>query len=916
MKTRYLISCAAAAILSGSAFAADPASADAAPASASADSSGGVQDIVVTAQRRSQSTQNVPMTLQALTGETLTQFNVATFDDLLKYTPNVTYGSNGPGAGAVFMRGLSAGFVGNQSSATIAPFPNVALYLDDQSMQFPARNADVYMVDMDRVEVLEGPQGTLFGGGAEAGAVRYITNKPKLDKWEGHVEGSYGGTTSGAANSAFNATLNAPVLTDRLAIRATIYHERQGGYIDNVPSNFTRSNIDAGNGYFNIHPTTGSTCPNGLPSSNGLPTGLCALPASQQANGGQYDNHTIAGEDINPVTYDGGRISAKLAISDGWDLLVSESYQNMDAEGSFAQEPVGIDFQPLQKLQTTLFTPSFNKDRYWNSAWTLNGKIGDFHLVYTGAYMTRHIEDQQDYSNYSRTAAGMYYQCTGGGTGWGNSAPTCYSPLGYWHDKVRNTHQSHELRISTPEDKRIRAIAGAYWEQFKIQDVMDFNYKTIPECTTALLAQNLTCSGALQTIPNATTNDPGSKGPNVAFGEDTQRGYKQYAFFGSVDFDILPNLTITGGTRYYNYNEYEVGGQYQTYASNCVNVLVCAVPDTLPVMQNGVLVNPKGNVNIDANNDHVTYHGFKSRAVITWKPRDHTMIYALFSQGFRPGGFNRATKLILPDPADPHGPQFERPNAYAPDSLTNWEAGIKTDLFDHKVQLNLSGYYMIWEGTQIGFYNPAAGFGNTSFVTNGPTYHVKGVELQIVARPMGGLSVQGAATYNDNKQTNSPCFISNVPTSSTFNQCITSQFVGGTVVPVLNPFGQSGGVTPFTPKLQADIRVRYDWDMGTMKWFVTGAAAYTGKMYSEPNTYPSGDGVTGVYGTTQYRYVQPAYATVDASLGFTKGNYTASLFMKNAFNSNASTFTSSPQFIKAEVPVRPRTFGVKVGVDF
>ena len=906
MKATYLMSCAVVALVGASVAYADTPAADAASSADSAASRApgdGVPDIVVTAQRRSQSTQNVPMTLQALTSDTLSQFNVATFDDLLKYTPNVTYGSNGPGAGAIFMRGLSAGFVGNQSSATIAPFPNVALYLDDQSMQFPARNADVYLADMDRVEVLEGPQGTLFGGGAEAGAVRYITNKPKLDKWEGHVEGSYGGTSGGAANSAFTGTINIPVIEDRFAVRATIYHERQGGYIDNVPSSFTRSNVDGGNSYFNIHPTTGNICPNGLPSSDGSATGLCALPASQQSNGGQYDNRSIAAEDFNPVTYQGGRIAAKVQLTDDWDLLVSESLQDMDAQGSSAQEPVGLDFQPLKKLQTTVFNPSFNKDRYWNTAWTLNGKIGDFHLVYTGAYMTRHIEDQQDYTNYSRTAAGMYYQCTGGSTGWGSNTPVCYSPLGYWHDKVRNTHQSHEFRISSPEDKRIRVIAGAYWEDFKIYDVMDFNYKTIPACTSALLAQHVTCSGVVQTIPNTTANEPGLKGPNTAFGEDTQRGYKQYAFFGSVDFDILPNLTLTGGTRYYHYQEFEVGGQYQTYADNCVNVLVCAVAHG-------------GNVNIDNNNDHVTYHGFKSRAVLTWKPAAHTMIYALFSQGFRPGGFNRATKLILPDPLPPHGAQFLRPNGYSPDSLTNWEGGIKTDLLDHKVQLNLSGYYMIWQDTQLGFYNPAAGFGNTSFVTNGPTYHVKGAEVQIVARPTRGLSVQGALTYNDNKQTNSPCFISNVAGSSTFGKCITSQFKGGAVVPVLNPFGLPGGVTPFTPKVQADIRLRYDWDMNGLNWFVTGAAAYTGKMYSEPNTYPSGDAVTGVYGTTQYRYTQPAYTTVDASLGFTKDRYSASLFVKNATNSNASTFTSSPQFIKAEVPVRPRTFGVKIGVDF
>ena len=95
------------------------------------------------------------------------------------------------------MRGLSAGFAGDQSSATFAPFPNVAIYLDDQSMQFPARNLDVYMVDMERIEVLEGPQGTLFGGGAEAGVIRYITNKPKLERHRGQCRGELRHTAHG-----------------------------------------------------------------------------------------------------------------------------------------------------------------------------------------------------------------------------------------------------------------------------------------------------------------------------------------------------------------------------------------------------------------------------------------------------------------------------------------------------------------------------------------------------------------------------------------------------------------------------------------------------------------------------------------------------------------------------------------------
>src|SRR3984957_8552786 len=179
----------------------------------------GVADIVVTAQRRSESVQKVPMTIQALTGKTLSTLNVTTFDSLLKYTPNISYVNNGAGQGEIYMRGLSAGFRGNKSSATVGNFPNVAVYLDDQSMQFPARNVDIYMADMDRVEVLEGPQGTLFGGGAEAGAIRYITNKPKLDRFEGKAEASYGGTSDGAPNASVNAMINVPIIDDKLAVR-------------------------------------------------------------------------------------------------------------------------------------------------------------------------------------------------------------------------------------------------------------------------------------------------------------------------------------------------------------------------------------------------------------------------------------------------------------------------------------------------------------------------------------------------------------------------------------------------------------------------------------------------------------------------------------------------------------------------
>ena len=852
-------------------------------------------EIIVTAQRRDQSLQDVPMTLQALSADSLSKLNVTTFNDLLKYTPNVTFSSNGPGQGAIFMRGLSAGFAGEQSAGTIGGFPNVAIYLDDQSMQFPAHNADVYVADIERVEVLEGPQGTLFGGGAQAGAVRYITAKPKYDRLEGKIEGSFGGTSGGAANGAFNAMINVPIIKDTLAIRAVVYDDHHGGYINNVYSTFTREPSDLGSYYLSY-------------KGNGN-----VLTPGQQVNNGQYNNSAQVAPHANPVDYVGGRVELGWKVAPDWDVLLTESYQSLDTKGTFATQTYSYDYAPLTGLSSTLFVPQYSKDDYWNTAWTVNGKIGDFKVIYTGAYMARHISAQGDYTNYARSTYGIFYQCTGGGNYYWNvgAAPYCYSPTSYWTDQIRTTHQSHEFRVTTPEGKRIRAILGAYYESFKIQDNQDWDYKSIPVCdqgssAAQIKASGAVCLGLVAPNPAATLNVAGPRGPAVAFGEDTQRGYKQYAAFGSVDFDITSNLTVTAGTRYYNYKEYETGSVYSSFTSACYQVPVCATGS-----------------NLDADNLNITYHGFKSKGVITWKPVEHTLVYGLFSQGFRPGGFNRGPSARVSDPVAPHVKQLLVAANYKPDTLTNWEIGLKTDLFDRKMTFNLSSYYMIWENTQVGFFNPSAGFGNTAFATNGPNYHIKGVEAQIVARPVTGLSIQGSATYNDSRQSTSPCFIANNPLASSYGQCITQVYNGGKVQSVQSPFGNIGDVTPFSPHVQANLRSRYDWaGKADFNWFVSGGISYTGAMYNEPATYPSGDvagngsvvGPNGIIvpGTTVLRYKMPGYALVDASFGFSHDNWTVTIFGENLSNTHASTFTNSAEFIKTSIPVRPLIYGVKI----
>src|SRR5258708_11705554 len=136
------------------------------------------------------------------------------------------------------MRGLATSTLATQGSSGIGSFPNVSVYLDDQSGQLPGRNLDVYAADIERIEVLEGPQGTLFGAGAQAGVLRYITNKPKLDVTEGNVNAGYAYTSGGDNSSNVDAMINLPLIPDTLAGRGVIYNETRGGHINNVPGTF------------------------------------------------------------------------------------------------------------------------------------------------------------------------------------------------------------------------------------------------------------------------------------------------------------------------------------------------------------------------------------------------------------------------------------------------------------------------------------------------------------------------------------------------------------------------------------------------------------------------------------------------------------------------------------------------------
>ncbi len=888
------LSYAIATILGGVSFGASAA----APTSAAADNGAEMlQPITVTAQRRSQSMQDVPISMQAFTSQTLKQLNIATFDDYIKYLPNVSTANSGPGQNEVFMRGLSAGAQGSQGSGSTAFFPNVAIYLDNQSGQLPNRNLDIYAADLNRIEVLEGPQGTLFGAGAEAGVIRYITNEPKLNVTEGNATAGYGVTAHGDPNSNLSAVLNLPLIADKAAIRAVIYTDSRGGYIDNVPATFTRKNTDLGIGYA-YDPAVAGQCPDGLPNN-----GNCVPPGSPVIN-----NNSIAGRAINPVTYQGGRIEALYKFNDDWDVLITQSYQNMNSQGVFYQQPFSSDGAPLAPLEVTLFNSSYDKDRFENTAWTLNGKFGPLKAVYTGGYLVRHVEQVGDYTNYARGVYADYYQCYGpGSSAASNLAPTCYSPSATWRSLERNEHMQHEFRVSTPDEGRLRGIAGLYYEDNKLFDQTAWQYKTMPACTSngaAGTPGNSGCLSNVGTYAGSSVENPGVLNDNTSFAQDTRRETKQFAIFASVDFDLIPKvLTATVGTRHFKFDN-SAGG---------------SVLSSFYCFEQGA---PAGGCqgaashNLDAQNLRDSESGYKSRANLTWHVTPDVMLYYTWSQGFRPGGFNQIGGLQgIPGPDGQW--QYQVPAAYRSDQLTNNEIGWKTEFLDHRLQWNGAVYRENWNDVQIAFFNPGIHLTNIYFDTNGQNFLVKGVETSLVARVAPGLTLQGAASWNQSRQTNSPALVDTNPASVNFGKPIT-QTCGATCSALTDPFGPSGAPSANSPPIQFSLRARYDWALADYDWFVQAGAAHTGHSYTQTGTaqtlaqsLANGGGISG-----RLRWENPAYTTYDASIGISKDAWNAQVYAENLSNSHASVNTNSDQFIQAQTVLRPRILGLSFGYKF
>ncbi|MCC6926295.1 TonB-dependent receptor [Novosphingobium sp.] len=598
-------------------------------------------EIVVTAQKRSESLQNVPISIQALGTQKLEQLNISNFNNYAQQLPSVSFqGSGTPGVNVIYMRGVASGGDGNHSGS----LPSVGVYLDEQPVTTIGGNLDVHIYDVARIESLSGPQGTLYGASSQAGTIRIITNKPSTSGFEGGMDAEINSVAHGKVGGKLEGYVNAP-LGGSAALRVSGFYQRDAGYIDNV---------------------AGTRCFLGT---------------------GCVNNNAFVEQNYNDTESYGGRAALGINLDDNWTVTPSVLYQNTKSNGMYAFDPSVGD------LQVQHFFPEFRTDKFVQAALTIEGKVGNWDLTYAGAYLDRKTFSSSDYTDYSE-AYDQLYSYYGGIAGYlyvwdqfGNDIDPRQKVIGSDHFKKF----SQELRIASPSDKPFRIVAGAFY-QYQSNDIHQ-------DYQVANLGPLVSVNGLPGTL--WLTQQHRIDKDYALFGEATfdvteqftltagVRGYKyDNSLIGFFGFGRNPGNWFSDGP-------YNAAGSSRTGVAGCFTTtgsrlrpvagtpgvtLAPAAVDGSPCTNLGVW-NGSGVDPVRAKGDGLTW-----RFNATYKFSPSVMVYSTISKGFRPGGINRRADVA----------------PYGVDTLINYETGWKTTLAPG-LRFNGAIYQQDWKKFQFSY---------------------------------------------------------------------------------------------------------------------------------------------------------------------------------------------------------------------
>jgi outer membrane receptor protein involved in Fe transport len=776
-----------------------------------------LEEVVVTAQKRAEDLQKVPISLQVLSGQELEQHQVSSFDDYAKLLPSVSFQSLGPGQSQLYFRGISSGNDGLHAGS----LPATGVYLDEIPVTTIGNTLDVHVYDIARVEALAGPQGTLYGASSLSGTLRIITNKPDPNAFSASYDLKADKYGRGDGGGEFEGYVNIP-LTENMAVRLVGYYEHQGGYINNVLSY--------------------NTYERGVPAA-GIPNDPLTV-----------SNSDVVEPHFNPVTTYGGRGALKIDLNDNWTIMPQVLVQNQRAEGDFLYDPAKGD------LNIADFFDGVNEDKWYQSALTVEGKIANFDVLYSGGWFERNVHNLVDYSGYTvgydaysqlpgaSYSATRYVDCASGtpanncnGHGGPLTDPTQYTDN---HDKY--TKMSHEVRVTSPADYRLRGTAGLFYQR---------------------QTDNIRAAFGANDLPSYYSVD-GS--PDTVYLSQQIRVDRDYAVFGDATFDVTDKFKLSAGIRQFwventLFGFFGFNDVLSTHGEALCNPPVSAatiIPNYWPCINT---------------NKKVVENGETHKINLTYQIDSDRMVYGTYSTGFRPGGNNR---LVLVAP-------------YAADTLTNFEIGWKTAWLQQRLRTNGAVFYERWKDMQLS----VSGQSGITSIVNAADAAVKGIEGDISWLVVEDLTVAASATYVNARTTQNFCPL-DPATETVTHECA-------------DPTAPSGTQLPVTPKIKANGTARYKFNVADYQSFLQGTVIHQGSSTSQLNQILNGE-----MGDL------PHFTTFDFSVGTGKSNWNVAAYIENAFDKrgqlgrNAECASANCYTEYHVYPIKPMNFGVKFGQKF
>ncbi|HEV8331318.1 MAG TPA: TonB-dependent receptor [Steroidobacteraceae bacterium] len=775
----------------------------------------------MTAQKRTENLQEVPLSIQAIGTERLEDLHIKGFEDYVKYLPSVSYQTFGPGFAQVYMRGVASGGDGNHSGS----LPSVGIYLDEQPITTIQGALDVQPYDVARVEALAGPQGTLYGASSQAGTIRIITNKPDATGFSAGYDLEGSSMTDGGNGYLVQGYANLPI-NDSTAVRLVGWKRHDPGFIDNVS-----------------HPRT-------FPSS-----AVTLIGPLDVAN---------PKDDYNDSDTTGGRAALKFDLNDNWSITPQLMAQEQKTRGTFGFDPTVGDLKVSHRF------PEKSKDRWYQAALTVEGKIANLDITYAGGYLNRKVDTDSDYSDYS-----YWYDVAydgGFGTYFYDDAGEFIDFSQYIQGKDRYRRYTHELRFATPAENRLRFVGGLFAQR----QVHDIEQRYL----IGNLAATLEVSGW----------------PDTIWLTEQERIDRDKAIFGELTYDITDKLSVTGGIRWFEAENslegfFGFGDGYST--SGKYGEALCSISAGDPVGDESSwvpFVNKTGTAPCTNLQRRVDEKDTIGKVNVSYKFDADRMVYATYSRGYRPGGVNR----------------FAAIPPYLADYLDNYEIGWKTT-WGGSLRWNGAVFTQKWDNFQFSFLGP----NGLTIIQNSPKATINGLEMDAEWLVGGGLVLTGGVAFIDSELKDDYCGLADPVTSEPVKSCPAGVQDPRFEDPFTGPQAPKGTELPVSPKFKGNLTARYTFPVGSFDAHVQGAFVYAGKRWADLRVVER-----NIIGRLD------SYQIFDLTAGIDNGTYSFELFVGNVFDERAeiTRFAQCAEDVcGAETYVvtnPPRTFGLRFGQKF